>query len=398
MDTQLERLGLRFNPFEPAASGAPLGLELWIPARWGTQIQKLLDTLEGGQGVKALAIQGEYGSGKTYLLRWLELVELPLHRRIRPYFFDNPGVQFYDLANRLLRQVGRYEFAKMLWEYLSPELPGFQMTLFEQGLIPWLRSVKKFKRQDDALSVMAKAIKERDIASDEEIAYKLAQIVVGTLDQPYFEYRDFVAGRRGAVVAEKEEAPYFTAIIRILKEAGHSTAIAFLVDEFEEISLQKRLTRKQAYDYLATMKRLINVARDEDFWLIVSMTPEAAGKIQQLEASLWDRFTSQGAYEFQIPPLNEHEATELLRWRLREARLPSEEPPTPDFPFPEELASILHPTTVSLPRRLVKVAFYAIAEAQQKLNVTVPFTLEFVRQIEERVYPTPEAEGEETSL
>jgi type II secretory pathway predicted ATPase ExeA len=377
MDNQLERFGLRFNPFEPAASGAPLGLELWVPERWRTQMHELLNTLESGQGVKALAIQGEYGSGKTYLLRWLEFVELPF-RRIRPYFFDNPGVQFYDLANRLLRQVGRYEFAKMLWEYLSPELPGF----------------KKFQRQDDARSVMAKAIMKRDIASYEELAYKLAQIVVGTLDQPYFEYRDFVAGRKGAVVAEKEEAPYFTAIIRILKEAGHSTAIAFLVDEFEEISLQKRLTRRQAYDYLATMKRLINVARDEDFWLIVSMIPEAAGKIQQLEPSLWDRFTSQGTYEFRIPPLNGEEATELVRWRLREAWLPGEEPPTPDFPFPEELASILRPTTISLPRRLVKVAFYAIAEAQQKPDMTVPFTLEFLRQIEERVYPAPEAEGE----
>jgi type II secretory pathway predicted ATPase ExeA len=374
MDNQLERFGLRFNPFEPAASGAPLGLELWIPERWRTRMQGLLDTLEGGQGVKALAIQGEYGSGKTYLLRWLELAELP-HRRIRPYFFDNPGVQFYDLANRLLRQVGRYEFAKMLWEY-----------------------VKKFKRQDDALSVMAKAIRGRDIALDEEIAYRLAQIVVGTLDRPYFEYRDFVAGRKGAVVAEKEEAPYFTALIRILKEAGHSAAIAFLVDEFEEISLQKRLTKKQAYDYLATMKRLINVARDEDFWLIVSMTPEAAGKIQQLEPSLWDRFTSHGDYEFQIPPLSEGEATELLRWRLREARLPREGPPIPDFPFPEDFASILRPTTISLPRRLVKVAFYAIAEAQQKPDMTVPFTLEFLRQIEERVYPAPEAEGEGASL
>jgi hypothetical protein len=398
MSDKLERLGLRFNPFEPATSGAPLGLGLWVPERWHTRMQELLDTLETGQGVKALAIQGEYGSGKTYLLRWLEFVELPFHRRIRPYFFDNPGVQFYDLANSLLRQVGRYEFAKMLWEYLSPELPGFQMDLFEQSLISWLRSVKKFKREHNALEVMAKAIKERNITSDDEIAYRLGQIVVGTFDQPYFEYQDFVAGRRGAIVAEKEEAPYFTAIIRILKEAGHSTAIAFLIDEFEEISLQKRLTQKQAYDYLATIKRLINVARDEDFWLIVTMTPEAANKTQQLEPSLWDRFTSHGAYEFQIPPLSREEATELLRWRLSKAQPPDKEPPTPYFPFPEDFASILRPTTISSPRRLVKVAFYAIAEAQQRHDMAVPFTAEFLREIEEKVYPVPEIKGEEASL
>jgi len=397
MNETLQRLGLRFNPFEPAASGAPLGIELWLPDRWRKEIQARLDMLESGRGVKALSIEGEYGSGKTYLLRWLESAELPT-RRIRSYFFDNPGVQFYDLANSLLRQVGRYEFAKMLWEYLSPELPGFQMPLFDQGLIPWLRSVKKFKRQQDALSAMAKAILDKDITFDEEIAYRLAQIVVGTLDRPYFEYRDFVAGRKDAIVAEKEEAPYFTAIIRLLKKASHSTAIAFLIDEFEEISLQKRLTRRQAYDYLATMKRLINVARDEDFWLIVTMIPEAAKKTQQLEPSLWERFTSHGEYEFQIPPLNEKEAKELLRRRLKQARWqPGEELLSPYFPFPEDFASILRLTTIALPRRVVKVAFYAVAEAQRNPEITLPLTPEFLHQIEEEAYPTPVAEEEEAS-
>lgn len=396
MNGTLQHLGLRFNPFEPAASGAPLGIELWIPDRWRKEIRTRLSMLESGQGVKALAIKGEYGSGKTYLLRWLEFVELPA-RRIRPYFFDNPGMQFYDLANSLLRQVGRYEFAKMLWEYLSPELSGFQMPLFDQGLIPWLGSVKKFKRQQDALSAMAKAILDEDITPDEEIAYRLAQIVVGMLDRPYFEYRDFVAGRKDAIVAEKEEAPYFTAIIRLLKKAGHATAIAFLIDEFEEISLQKRLTRKQAYDYLATMKRLINVARDEDFWLVVMMIPLAADITRELEPGLWERFTSHGDYEFQIPPLNEQETTELLRWRLDQARRPGEEPLNPCFPFPEYFASILRPTTIALPRRVVKVAFYAIAEAQQNPEIILPFTPEFLRKVEERAYPTPEVEEERAS-
>ena len=125
MNDGLERLRLRFNPFEPAASGVPLGGKLWIPDRWRGPVERLLDTSESGRGVKALAIQGEYGGGKTYLLHWLETVELP-RRRIRSFFLDNPGVQFYDLANSLLRQIGRYEFAKVLWEFLSPQLPGYR--------------------------------------------------------------------------------------------------------------------------------------------------------------------------------------------------------------------------------------------------------------------------------
>jgi len=398
MNDDLAHCSLRFNPFEPAASGAPLGVDLWVPERWRTGMRNLLDTLRGGQGVKAIAIKGEYGSGKTYLLRWLEYVELPKRYRIRPYFFDNPGVQFYDLANSLLRQVGRYEFAKMLWEYASPELTGLQLSLIEEGLIPWLRSVTRFKREQEALGAIAHKIRQNGITSDEEIAHRLAQVIVGTLDRPFFEYRDFVAGRKDAVVAEKEEAPYFAAIIRILQKAGHAEAVAFLMDEFEEISLQKRLTQKQAYDYLATMKRLINIARDENFWLIVAMTPESASKLQQLEPSLWDRFTSQGEYEFKIPPLNLEEATDLIRERLKVARREGDQV-DPDFPFPADFASGLRPTTISSPRRLVKVGFYAIAEAQQDKQVTVPFTLEFLRGIEEKVYPAPSTDGvEETSL
>lgn len=392
MNDDLAHCSLRFNPFEPAASGAPLGVDLWVPERWRTSMRNLLDTLRGGQGIKAIAIKGEYGSGKTYLLRWLEYVELPKRYRIRPYFFDNPGVQFYDLANSLLRQVGRYEFAKMLWEYASPELAGLQLSLFEDGLLPWLRSVTRFKREQEALGAIAEKIRQNGITSDEEIAHRLAQVVVGTLDRPFFEYRDFVAGRKDAVVAEKEEAPYFAAIIRTLQKAGHAEAVAFLIDEFEEISLQKRLTQKQAYDYLATTKRLINVARDENFWLIVAMTPESANKLQQLEPSLWERFTSQGRYEFEIPALSPKEATDLIRERLKVARGDGDQA-SPEFPFPTDFASALRPTTISSPRRLIKVAFYAIAEAQQQPHLSIPFTFDFLREIEAKVYPAPTTEG-----
>jgi hypothetical protein len=127
MSGTLERLRLRFNPFEPAASGVPMVDKLWVPDRWAHPLQQFLDTLQITQGPKAYAILGEYGSGKTYLLRWMEREELS-KRQIRPFFFDNPGVQFYDLANSLLRQLGREEFAKSLWEFLNPSIPGFQSS------------------------------------------------------------------------------------------------------------------------------------------------------------------------------------------------------------------------------------------------------------------------------
>jgi hypothetical protein len=394
MNQGLGRFHLQYNPFEPAASGAPTGMEPWIPEGWRLSMESLLATLGDARGPKALAILGEYGSGKTYLLRWLEFVEFPsARRRTKPYYLDNPGVQFYYLANTLLRQVGRYEFAKMLWEYLLPELHAFQTTFLEQGLMSWLISVKKFKRESAAITAVADAIRRKKITSDEEIANRLGKIVVGTLDQPYFEYQDFVAGRKDAVVAENEEAPYFAAIIRTLKQAGGLNAIAFLLDEFEEISLQKRLSQRQAYDYLATIKRLINVAQDEDFWLVVTMTPEAARRVQGLEPALWDRFTSHGEYAFSIPPLGVADAIELIRRRLRVARQPGFGPSESCFPFPEDFATVLRPTTVSSPRRLVKVAFYCLAEAQLQADVSLPFTADYLKSVEDKVYPAGKGKG-----
>ena len=266
-----QRLKLTFNPFEPAASGVPLGCPLWIPDRWRDPLKQFLRRMKHTRGPKAYAILGEYGSGKTYLLRWLEREVLP-REQILPFYFDNPGIQFYDLANALLRQVGREDFAKSLYEFLKPNLPALQLQLFDDTFYGWLQVVKRSKRREEAVNLLARKAREARITADEEIANKLARIIVETADRPYFEYQDFVAGRRDSYVAEKEEAPYFAAIIRALRLTRNVEAIALLIDEFEEISLQKRLTRRQAHDYLATLKRLINIAESEDFWIIVTMT------------------------------------------------------------------------------------------------------------------------------
>lgn len=386
------RLKLCFNPFEPAASGVPIVGELWVPERWASPLQRFLDEMQRTQGAKAFAILGEYGSGKTYLLRWLGREELP-KRRIRAFFFDNPGVQFYDLANALMRQLGREEFAKALWEFLDPRLQGFhQPSLFGNSFQEWLRAVKRHRREDEAIWELSRKIQEKGIAEDEEIRHKLARLIVETYEQPYFQYKDFVAGRRGALVPEKEEAPYFASILRALRLTGGAESVAFLIDEFEEVSLQKRLTKRQAHEYLATMKRLINLTEREQFWIFVAMTPQAAEITEQLEPALWERFISQGEHRFQIPPLNAEEAKELVARRLAAARPEEEDNVDSLSPFPENLVELLREDIYSSPRRLVKVCGIAVARAASE-EIPVPFTAEFLEEIQEELYPRPAQEA-----
>lgn len=389
---ELSECGLRVNPFEPAASGAPVADEvLHVPEAWATDVRRMLDEMTQGTGVKALVLAGEYGSGKTYLLQWLFRTELP-RREIRPFYFDNPGVQFYDLANALLRQVGRKDFAKQLWEFVSPDVSHSQLRLLDDGYEGFIRSHRTRFDKAEAVSALQAAIQRAGISDDEEIAYRLARLVAETPDRPFFEYRDFVAGRPGALVAEGEEAPYFGAILRTLRLAAGTQRVAFLIDEFEEISVGKGLTTRQAHDYLVTIKRLINLTQHENLWLVVAMTPDAKTRMQEIEPALWERFTTQGEYSFQIPPLSAVDAGDLVRNRLRWARQQGYDPPTEMSPFPERLEEALSPATLSSPRRLVKVCFHALS---RKMTTPLPFDTGYLSRIEDELYPKPGAAEEQ---
>ena len=130
MTSNLSRLRLRFNPFEPAPTGLPLSGGLSPPRELAERTTTVLDAQASGQGVKAILVVGEYGSGKTCLLQWLHTEIFP-SRQIKSFYFDNPGVQFYDLANALLRTLGRKDFAKSIWEIAGAHVDqSYERDLF----------------------------------------------------------------------------------------------------------------------------------------------------------------------------------------------------------------------------------------------------------------------------
>jgi hypothetical protein len=382
-----EKLGLTANPFEPAASGAPVGIDLWLPEKWKTQLRQLLDRFQG-RGAKVLVLTGEYGSGKTYILKWLEEMELPRERKIKPFYFDNPGGHFYYLADSLLRKIGRKDFAKSLWELASNYVEGYQRSLFASGFEEYLHRRHSRGKQDFVLTKLQEAIKQAGVTDDEEIAHRLARIVEGTPTKPYFEFRDFVAGKPQALVAEREEAKYFGAVLKTLRLSAGIKAVAFLIDEFEEISYQKRLTKREAHDYLGTLKRLINLTREEDLWVVISMTPDGLEKTIELDPALRERF-SEGEYSFKVPSLNEKDATELIRHRLKQVRADDKQPRNSLYPFPEDFVSALKPANYSNPRRLIKICFYALSGANK---TSVPFSHQYLKEVEAKAYPAPEHE------
>ena len=389
MPNHLQRLQLKSNPFEPAATGVPPLHTLALPADLKTKTLNLLDAHQGGSSVRAIIIVGEYGVGKTCLLEWLHREVLP-ERNMESFYFDNPGVQFYDLANRLLRTIGSKNFAKFIWELAGSFVDAtYQKNLFEEGFEKYAASVSRQRRQQQNITIpLQKALITAGVTSDAEIAYCLSRIVTETATKPYFEYRDFLPRTKGSIVSEGEEAPYFQAILKtMLVGQGPATAIAFLIDEFEEIGLQKRLTKRAAHDYLATLKRLVNLAQSEqiDFWIVLSMTPEAYETTKKLEPALTERFSDRILH---VDPLTREDAYALMKLRLASVRSNgTKESVEPLYPFPEEMC--FRPHTYSNPRHLVKSCFRAIGQSDS--DTQLPFTKDYLHRIEEELYPSSAA-------
>ena len=388
MSDILQKLRLDSNPFEPSATGSPLVGKLSPPHELAEKTKALLDIHQTGQGVKAIVIVGEYGTGKTCLLQWLHNEVFP-NRQIKSFYFDNPGVQFYDLANMLLRTIGRKDFAKFIWELAGSHVTvPIQRSLFQKGYEEYLSNSFGPGRQPDMTSPLQNAIINADVTTDEQIAHCLARIVTDFVKKPYFEYRDFVPRQKGSVVPEGEEAPYFRAILKTISQGTGAKAIAFLIDEFEEIGLQKRLTKRAAHDYLATLKRLINLAQSEqvDFWIVMSMTPEAYETTRELKPALAERISGQSGQEqvLRIKPLDHDDGLKLMLSRIKDARSKETNQPTGSlFPFPDDI--VFRPNTYSNPRRLVKTCFRAIAQADT--DVRLPFTEDYLHKIEDEIYP-----------
>ncbi len=379
MPSPLERLQLKFNPFEPSGSGAPASeKEPWLPERWKQKLKKYFEQLGVGEGIRPLAVVGEYGSGKSYLLHWLDQHEFP-RRRVQSYYFNDPGVQFYDLANQFLRRLGRKHFSKLVWELAQPHVMHRQLTLFTGTYEDFLGSFRQKDRPKLEQQIQAALIAAK-VTTDEEIASRLAQIVMDTPNKPYFEYRDFVPGTARSVVAEHQGANYFGALLRTLRLAAGVEKVAFLIDEFEEISLHRNITAAASQDYRVTLKRLIDLTDAGELWLVLSLTHDGAEKTKQLDQALWSRM-----FEFTVDPLEDDEAYDLVKNRLADAR-PDELKPKHDlFPFDPGFMADLRPVTRSIPRSIVKVCSAAISQAASRNKKSISNV--DVLAVEENLFP-----------
>ena len=380
---RLEPYGFKFHPFPPAATGVAFAGDMWIPDAWSQELLGLFDDLSSGSGPKAAAVVGAYGSGKTYILNWM-LEHWFNANRIQPYYIGNPGLAFYGLADEVFRQLGRSEFSKAVWQALVNRGTVFvpQSTLFGSEFHHWLQSLNTGTSKLAAQRDLSTALLDVGLADEEEVSFRFAQMIVGTRDRPYYTFRDFIPRSSTTVVAEQQEPRYFATLIRILRFAYGIEGVAFLVDEFEDVALGKRLARRQLSEYFSTLRRLLDTADEEQFWLVLSTTPEGWRQAHVREPALLERFGSR----FDVKQLDDHEAVGLVEQRLAHAR----EHGSGDglWPFEDDAVAAIQPINRSTPRTLVKIFWLALAAADRD-GVPPPIPTSYVLDAERRLPDQP---------
>ena len=381
----LDRLGLRFNPFDPVASGPPISGPMRAPVSVEEKLRARLDAQRHTAGTKLTVIEGEYGAGKTYCLRWLEEEVFP-KLNVRVFYFQDPGVQFYDLADSWLRMIGRKNLAKMLWELVRTRAPKHQRDLFVSGYLAYTQKVRTMTDAKRLAIPLVQLFVEAGVTGDEEIAHCLARIVVETPLKPNFQYSDFIPRKADTLVAERREPQYFQALLTALSAGSESDGVAFLLDEFEEIGLNDRTRRRTARHYVVTLKRLIDLAGrgSPDLWVVLAMTPEAFQQTETDVPGFTDRMASPGAH-IRLEAQTREQAELLMRTRLESARANVQTNGCDDmFPFPSDIGCFGE-RILSNPRRLVQTCSVAISEA--RADTAVPFETSYLNAIVERLYP-----------
>lgn len=379
---------LRDNPFPPAASGIDYGKDIHFPDNLLQKLNQDYEVLSQTQGVKAMVIKGEYGSGKTVFLS--EYVkEFFQKKNLKTFFFENPGVKLYDIVNNMISQLGAYEFSKSLWELCKIK----QDSALWSQLIPlsyeqWYEALRKDKlKVSNERTRLSNALIDFGIANKEHeiIAIKLADLIIEAPERRYFEYRDFVTGRRDSLIPEKKEERYLSSLVKAVMRIYSANGVVFLIDEFEELAF-KSSPRGRVKEYLASIRSLIDVSLMENLWIVLAMTPDSYDFTEKLEPALWSRFTNNGQYSIELEPLEEEDMKKITIWWLNRYR--NENSPHIDtlFPFSEDILTFLIALEPKyrLPRQIIRMLAFVVSEALRE-QIEPLIDVSFVKQVFEKM-------------
>lgn len=394
--------GLRFNPFPVTGIGGT-GDEPVIPPLDDSvtrQVREFLRAALSSHSFTGMVVTGDFGFGKTHLLRWIERVVNTSTARVnggavRAYYVSNPGIRPMEVLMAVTRAIGQEEFRKMIWTVVAADLrarldagglqsvhdaltAGSSQSLFspqddqlrELMQPDVLDSLGKFYQLYTSFTLSERALREHvwralaTVTDNLDVVRALTSVLLDDDLQAFSSWVSLISvdGRQQLRVPQPD---YFAAILEIVKRNGIATAF-LLIDEFED-AVGMRLTSRAQAEYLATLRLLID-AHVEDFSLVIALAPQAWEKTKDIYPAFTDRMNNRVV---NLRPLDVARATELVRRYLRTARDQRVEDGASDglAPFTTEAVNELAKLTGGNTRAFVSACYRVLQHCWEENSV-----------------------------
>ena len=332
-------LGLKFNPFPVA--GLPRYPLPPLDDEVSEKISIFIRSTYTREEYGGLAIVGEFGMGKTHLMKYIQFLidELTRHKEIDftavTCFIDRPEDTPQKVIHKVVEEIGLDNIRKYIWKILIDKFEEDKAfyekfrskgTLLLQSKEEWdnlfeepvksnyLEFLKRFRDVGGnfkKLQEHARDIIKEEIVRDSALADRYLNLILFAEEKEADVSWDILAGYISKKDVQRKEIMFLRSIVEILRRVGFKQLYVF-IDEFEDIVLLKgaRLT-----NYLLTLNTLIN--RERKWAVTVSLTEDTLKIIKEKSPPLYDRLTS---YEVILRPLNDEKSKKLLINYLNLAR------------------------------------------------------------------------------
>jgi hypothetical protein len=324
------------NPFPP--SGIADATEENPPLRPAME-KDILDFIESSyrdRQFHSMIVTGEYGTGKTHTLRFIEQVVNTYmnagDKSARAIYVERPRLEAHELNRTILRRLGFDTVRKYIWfavrevmlkeianeaeayknlrqSLIAPSKPGAGTPrLWKDEDLPVPSSFTDVFREETLgdyrmfLSALEAKGWNREmlrsylvhclvVAIGEDISLNLADSFIGLLlarDEKSFSSWESLVSISKPKAGSNLRAPNFLQFLLRIMERNGIVYVYLLLDEFEEVPQGNLLSPRQRQEYLYTVREVFDKIQ-EGLAVVIAITPGALTALNEIATPLADR-------------------------------------------------------------------------------------------------------------
>ena len=348
-----QQFNLNYNPFPMAGICAGSTRFPLYTSGLKEQINDFIERTYNESHFAGMLVIGDYGFGKTYILRWIEKeVNEGYSQRngqsACAIFLENPLTQPRELISALISHFGVSKYLTMLWGLITKEFQDKyesegsnfidqfrkrQVGLFDKDLLLELFNQERIMDPMRLISRLTDELwKTRQFSLDKfsEFAYEtVIAPIFGNTDfanelarfnpkgfnatfRDWVSLIEFKAMKRNIHVGS--EVNLLNSVLEVFRRKGYRR-VYLLVDEFEDI--HENLRKDQLVLYLRTLRDCIQ--NSQDIMIpVLALKPAVVDKIEMVYAGFNQRFPKQ--YWIDLAGLMKEDVSKFIVDILVEAR------------------------------------------------------------------------------